>query len=106
MAFGNKEHKTKKIACLRPTIKHASASKKKKKIEWSSRMKKKIQMPTKIQLLSYLGDSVRHNKIMAFRVWLHVQFIVWRGSLILSTEQGLSSKRLENQLLSETLRSL
>lgn len=31
MAFGNKEHKTKKIACLRPTIKHASASKKKKK---------------------------------------------------------------------------
>ena len=32
-------------------------------------------------------------------------FFVWRGSLISSTEQGLSPKLLANQLLFDTLKS-
>ena len=45
-------------------------------------------------------------RVRAFRACVRIQLFVWRGSIIPPTEEGPSPKRLENQQLLDTLKSL
>jgi len=45
-------------------------------------------------------------RALSVRACVRAQFSVWRGSIISPTEEGLSPKRLVNQLLFDTFKSL